>query len=244
MRKLRLAGLTVLGAAALSSPLWGPRVLREIPWFEVRRVEISGTRLVAPHQALAASGVERGRNLWAELGEVEAALSAHPAIEGAVVRRRLPHTLRIRIEEKRPIAYVEAGALSPVTSRGEILPVEPARLDLPVIRGDWSKATPALRGALLAETERLARTDPALLAHVSEIRGVGKTLEHLVLTHSLAEITLPVGVTPERLAQLRAVLEDLERRLPAAVAEDGPASSARVDLRYEEQIVVRLPSSV
>lgn len=244
MRRTRLAALALLGAAAVASPLWGPRVLREIPWFAVRRVEISGTRLLAPHQVLAASGVESGRNLWAEVAGVEAALRAHPAVASATVTRRLPHTLRIRIEEKRPIAYVESGVLSPVTVGGEILPVEPARLDLPVIRGDWGRATPAQRSALLAETDRLARTDPALLAHVSEIRGSGEQLELLVLTHALAEITLPVGVTPQRLAQLRAVLEDLERRVPLAVPGSDPAPAARVDLRYEEQIVVRLPSSV
>lgn len=243
MRRARVAALAAVGAVALASPLWGPQVLREVPWFAVRRVEISGTRLLAPHQVLATAGVGEGRNLWAELGPVESALRAHPAVAGATVSRRPPHTLRIRIEEKRPIAYVEAGALSPITARGEILPVDPARLDLPVIRGAWAETTPALRGALLAETDRLARTDPALLARVSEIRGASGRADVLVLTHALAEITLPVGVSSARLAQLRAVLADLERRLPLPV-DGAPAPVASVDLRYEEQIVVRLPPSV
>lgn len=243
MSRARIAVLAAAGVIALTSPLWAPRALREVPWFEVRRVEISGIRLLAPHQVLATARVADGRNLWAELEPVESALRAHPAVAGATVSRRLPHTLRIRIQEKRAIAYVEAGALSPITARGEILPVEPARLDLPLIRGPWAKTTPALRRALLAETERLARTDPALLAGVSEIRGGSEPLE-LVLTHALAEITLPIGVSPDRLAQLRAVLADLERRLPAASHGDSAAPAARVDLRYEEQIVVRLPSSV
>jgi hypothetical protein len=40
---------------------------------------------------------------------------------------------------------------------------------------------------------------------------------------------------------LRAVLSDLAGRLPPA---DSVAVPARIDLRYGEQIIVRLPSSV
>jgi len=239
-RKLRLAALVVAGAAAAAAPVWGPRVLREVAWFRVERVEISGTRLLAPHQVLEAARIPAGENVWDDLAPLESAIRAHPAIAGAVVSRDLPRTLRIRVEEKRPVAYVEMAALAPITAAGELLPVDPARgrLDLPVIRGAWSKISPALRRGLLAETERISQADPALLAHVSEIRGQNDRLEVLVLSHPLAEILLPVGADLTRLAQLRAVLADIERRMPS---DRGPA---HVDLRFQEQIVVRLPSSV
>jgi cell division septal protein FtsQ len=243
--RLRLAALAGAGLLALASPLWAPPALRRVPWFAVRRVEISGTRLLAPHQVLAASGIHAGQNVWEELRPLERALRANPAVAAATVSRHLPGTLRIRIEEKQPIAYVELDALAPITARGEILPVDPARapMDLPVIRGPWKKEPPTLRQGLLAETERLRRADPALLAHVSEIRGQDGKLDVLVLSHPLAQIVLPFGMDVARLAELRAVLTDLERRLPPAAAA-GPAPTARVDLRFQEQIVVRLPSSV
>ena len=243
-RKLRLAGLGALGLALAASPFWGPRVLREMEWFRVRRVEISGTRLLAPHQVLAAAKIPAGENVWDDLGRLESAIAAHPAIASVNVSRVLPGTLRIRVEEKRPVAYVEAGALAPITARGELLPIDPtrARMDLPLIRGAWEKQPAALRRALLAETERITQADPTLLAHVSEIRGQNGKLDVLVLSHPLAEILLPVGADIDRLAQLRAVLADLERRLPPD-SLGRPAAAAHVDLRFQEQIVVRLPSS-
>ena len=241
--KLRLALLVALGAAALASPLWGPRLLRRVAWFQVQRVEISGTRLLAPHQVLAASGIRRGQNIWDDATVWERALRANPAIAEARVSRKLPATLRIRVEEKRPVAYVEETTLQPVTASGERLPLDPthAPVDLPILRGPWDRLPAALRAELLGETARLSHLDPALLADVSEIRAADSTAHTLLLTHRLADIVLPVGAGSERLAELHAVLTDLESRLPAA---DSGAVPARVDLRYGEQVVVRLPSSV
>ncbi|MBW3627657.1 MAG: FtsQ-type POTRA domain-containing protein [Gemmatimonadetes bacterium] len=244
-RRMRIAVLVGAGCLAAASPLWGPRLLRELPWFRVRRVEVSGTRLLAPHQVLATARIPAGENVWDDLGELASALRAHPAIATATVSRDLPGTLRIRVQEKRPIAYVEMGVLAPITARGELLPVDPARtrMDLPVIRGTWAKMSPSVRRGLLAETERIGQADPTLLAHVSEIRGQGDELAVLVLSHPLAEILLPVGADLTRLAQLRAVLVDLERRLPPADPNGGASPAANVDLRFQEQIVVRLPTS-
>jgi cell division protein FtsQ len=247
MTRSAVRARTVAAAAAALAvvaavPVAGPRLLRHVPWFDVRRVEISGTHLLAPHQVLAASGIRAGQSVWSDLDRWESALRADPAIANARVSRRLPSTLRIRVTEKRPLAYVEDGALDPVTATGEILPLDPTRspVDLPVIRGSWSRTPPATRHALLRETDRLSRLDPALLAQVAEIRPSDPRVDCLVLRHRLAEIVLPVGVGSDRLAELGEVLADLERR--GVAVPSGPPP--RIDLRYEDQIVVRLPSSV
>lgn len=244
--RIRLVAIGALVAAGLSSPLWGERVLRRLSWFEVRRVEVSGTRLLAPHAVLEASGIRRGQNVWDDAEGWERALRAHPAVAGARVTRRLPHTLRVRVEEKRPVALVEAGDLRLATASGELLPLDPARapVDLPIVRGDWS--APAQREAarrVLAETGRLADLAPGLVAEISEVRAGAAGPGELVLSHRLAEIVLPAGLGSDRLAQLRAVLADLERRRPAAGPETS-GGTARVDLRFRDQIVVRLPSTV
>lgn len=240
----RWFAIAALAATGLASPFWGPHLLRRIGWFEVRRVEVSGTRLLAPHVVLAASGIQQGSNVWDDPAAWESALRAHPAVAEARVTRRLPGTLRVRVREKRPVAFVEHGALRPATASGELLPIDPARaaVDLPIVRGAWTDSVEqrALRG-LLGEMGRLTELDPGLLSEVSEVRAEGEGSQVLVLSHRLAEIVLPAGLDSGRLAQLRAVLGDLQRRFPH-VGENGPA--ARVDLRFRDQIVVRLLSSV
>jgi cell division protein FtsQ len=241
---IRWLAIAALAATGLASPFWGPLLLRRIGWFEVRRVEVSGTRLLAPHVVLAASGIRQGSNVWDDPAAWEGALRGHPAVAEARVTRRFPATLRVRVLEKRPVAFVEHGALRPATASGELLPIDPARsaVDLPIVRGAWSDAAEqrAVRG-LLGEMGRLTELDPGLLSEVSEVRAGAEGPGVLVLSHRLAEIVLPAGQDSGRLAQLRAVLGELQRRLPDS-GGNGPA--ARVDLRFRDQIVVRLLSSV
>jgi cell division protein FtsQ len=242
-RRWLLAG--VLVALGASSPLWVAPLLRPAPWFRVQRVEVSGTRLLAPHTVLAASGIRGEQSVWDDPAGWERALRAHPTIAGAEVSRRLPGTLRVRVEEKRPVAYVEHGALRPATAAGELLPLDPTRtpVDLPIVRGAWAdSASGATVRRLLAEAGRLAQLDPGLVAEISELRVSESDPRLMIAQHRIAEIVLPAGLGSDRLAQLRAVLQELSRR-GVASPDASPARPARVDLRFQDQIVVRIPST-
>jgi cell division septal protein FtsQ len=240
-RALRWIGAGTLGALLVASPLWAPPLLSEIRWFEVRRVEVSGNRHLAPHEVLLASGVGSGQTVWDDPQPWLDALLAHPGIEDAQVTRRLPSTLRVRVREKLPVGYVMERTLLPATAAGEIFPLDPSRaaLDLPIVHGPWpDTAAAGPTRATLAALGRLAEMDPGLVSEVSEVRARNGDPAVLVLRHRVGEILLPGTVSRERLAQLRAVLAELERR--------GSAESGRalVDVRFEAQIVVRHPSSV
>jgi cell division protein FtsQ len=241
-RRARLALIGLLAAAAGSSPFWAPPALRRVPLFDADRVEVAGSRLLAPHEIVAASGIRIGASVWTDPAAWEAALERHPVIEDARVERRLPATLRIRITEKRPAAFVAAGTLRPATATGEILPVDPARVpvDLPLAGTAPDTATRVRdKGTLrlLAEAGRLADADPMLTARVSELRAGADGSTRLVLAHPRAEVLLPAGVAEPRLTQLRATLADVARRMPEA-------GRAQVDARFADMVVVRLPTPV
>jgi cell division protein FtsQ len=239
--RIRLLAAAVLLPAALSAPLWGPRVLARTPWFRVQRVEVAGVHLLAPHEALAASGIRVGESVWSDPAGWEARLARHPVVAEARVTRRLPGTLRIGVREKEPVGLVEAGALRPVTARGELLPADPARVavDLPLIRIPLSRGGVAPRDrALLAEVERLGQLDAGLLARVSEVRWSGRDLL-LTLSAPDARVLVPAGAGTDRLRRLRAALAEVEGRLAARADGAGPV---RIDLRFQDQVVVRFPS--
>lgn len=242
----RIVALGAAGAAgiALVAGAWvyGPGVLREMDVFEIQRVEITGARLLTPAEVLSASGVRDGQNLWDDRTVWVQSLLAHGGIESARVTRRAPGTLRIRVEEKQPVAYVEAGALRLATGGGELLPADPSRaaLDLPIVRADWTDSAGAVVARrVLAEAGRLSAIDPSLIGQVSEIRAEGE--DAFILSHRLAELIVPAGADPTRIAELRAVLADLEARAGAEALE---RTRIKVDLRFRDQIVVRFPSSV
>ncbi|MET0397825.1 MAG: FtsQ-type POTRA domain-containing protein [Longimicrobiaceae bacterium] len=238
MRRARRLALAAALPAALAAPLWGPRLLERTPWFRVERVEVAGARMVAPHDVLAASGIRRGESVWRRPEAWVAALRRHPGVEDARVVRRLPSTLRVEVREKRPVGLVEAGALHPVTARGEVLPVDPARVavDLPLLRGGakQGRSDDARVRALAAEVGRLGQLDPGLFARVSEVEWSGRDALLLSVSAPDARVVLPVGAGSDRLRRLRAALDDVERRAPA-----GPV---RIDLRFQDQVVVRFPN--
>lgn len=241
-RILRLVAAGAIAGAILAGWSWGPETLRRIEWFQVRTVEISGTSLLAPHEVLAASGIVEGQSLWEDRQVWEAPLRGHGAIASARITRRIPGTLRIRVEEKHPVAYVEAGTLRLATAAGELLPVDPARrpMDLPIVRGDWGdSAQAAVSRRLLATAGWLESVDPALLAQVSEIRATRRGAPGTVLVHPLGELVIPDSADASRIAELHAVIADLESRYAGQRAPE-----VRVDLRYDDQVVVRFPSSV
>jgi cell division protein FtsQ len=241
-RRRVVGGLLGLSAAvAAGSAAYAPELARLLPWLEVERVEVAGTHLLAPAEIVAASGIRTGQHLFEEGARWEEALRSHPVIADADVARRPPGTLRVTVTEKRPVAFLQADALSPATATGEILPIDPAAvsLDLPIVHG--SRGDPASAATLeriLAETERLADLDPVLMAAVSEIRAFPADPDALVLLHSAAEIVIPIGADVQRLAELRAVLADVETR---RIASSGAGVS--LDLRFRDQIVVRHTSS-
>jgi hypothetical protein len=246
---LRRSAAAVVVVAGLSAVWWGPLLLRRADWFEVRRVEVSGVRLLGPHEVLAAAGLPRNSaNVWDAYEPIVEALRAHPMIEDAQVERRLPGTLRIRVTEKRPVALVEAPVLRAATATAELLAIEPAgrRVDLPLVRlapvsGEPDSAYLVRLQPLLAEVGRLAQLDPELLGRTSEVRLEQDGVLRLVLARPRADVLVGIGADAPRLRQLLGVLQELELRADPGAA---PAGRVQVDLRFEGQVVLRYPKSV
>jgi cell division protein FtsQ len=241
--RLLVGALLVVCLGALSQ---GLPLLRSLALFHVERVEVAGAQLLAPHEVLAASRVSAGQSVWDDPQPWIDALQAHPVIRAASVQRSLPGTLLIRIEERRPVALIEAGSLRPVTADGEVLPVDPARtpVDLPLVRATVAPADSYVRDPavkrVLAELGRLAVLDPSLLVRVSEIGQPSAGELRLTLGHPVAELLLPEGAGADQLRQLRAVFDHLERR---AADAQSPQRIVRVDARFADQVVVRFPPS-
>ena len=245
MRKLRLALLAIPLAAAAASPWWAPPLGRRIEWFGAERVEVTGARLLAPHEVLRASGVRVGTNVWSDPAPFVAALRRNPAVADAQVVRVLPRTLRIRVTEKTPAALVLAGTLRPATADGEVLSVDPAReqIDLPLLDGRVrtdarGRVTDVDVRAALAEAGRLAELEPALMARVSELRPARGEIR-LVLGRPALDVLVRAGLPPEQLLRLRAALDDVARRAAADTTHHGRPV---VDARFDDQVVVRWQS--
>lgn len=249
-KRQRRYGLAIaLGASGLlvlSAPVWGTHLGQRLDWFDVNRVEISGATLIAPHEVLRTSGIRSGNSILDEREAWETALEAHPVIAEAAVSWRLPNTLRVRVVEERPVALVGSDALEPATAAGTILPLDPIAvpLDLPIVPGspDDPESGADVRKAL-AEVGRLSDLDPELISDVSEIRISRSAPGSLLLIHEVGEILIPMNLPESRLDQLHAVVADVASRFRPAAGGSMSPQWLRIDLRFEDQIVVRHSSA-
>lgn len=237
--------LAVFAVAALGTGLaaGAPQLLRGVDAFRIRRVEVRGTHFLAPHDALAQSGIDSTWNVFDDFEPARRALEDHPLIADVRIEPHVPGTVRIYIQEAEPIAFVATPELRPVDRSGRVLPVKPglAPLDLPVVATRVSPADgrivepPVL--ALLSVLDGIQRQEPMLFDWISEAEPAPGTGIRLLL-RSPERATALVSDDPQnlRLKELRIALADL-----AARGELDRLS--RVDARWGGQIVVSLTST-
>jgi cell division protein FtsQ len=222
----RLAVGGALLLVLLASPLWAPRVLRQLAFFRVRKVEVNGLRYTPAGEVLARLNVDTTRSVWDPLDPLAERVMAHPQVESAFVSRKLPGTIVVNVVERRPVALVPIGAeLRAVDERGVTLPLDPSHtpVDAPVVTAPRDARVYHLLG-------QMQREAPALYARISSIRPAGSG-ELLVQVADVPVRTM-TSVTLARLSDIEPVERDLARRQLRA---------AELDLRYRDQVIARLP---
>jgi hypothetical protein len=243
MRKRRRFPLIRIALACALVAMGAPRALRALAGselFRVREVELVGAQYLSEEEATEWVDVPADAHLWDDAAAWKERLAKHPLVRVAEIRRRVPGTLQLVVEEREPVALAASPKLEPVDEEGRVLPLDPSTygFDLPLLRaraasGKDGKPTGPLP-TLAAQTARLARIDPEFLALTSELsldeRG------DLVARWGEPSVTFRFGsdVSARRLKEGLLVLAD-------AVLRSGGAMPETVDLRFADQVVVREP---
>ncbi|SRR5260221_583818 len=137
------------------------RFLTESPAFAIHQLDVRTDGILSVEQLRRWAGVRLENNLLAlDLARVKRDLELMPAIESADVERILPHTLRIRVTEREPIAQFQLPQLRPDTgylggvylldARGCVMaPLEPQQMSVPVVQ--TNERLPMLVGIALTD---------------------------------------------------------------------------------------------
>jgi cell division protein FtsQ len=241
MKRSALVGIVIAGVV-MAAAAAGPHMLRHTPAFNVRRVEVSGTRYLAPLEALRASGITRATNLFEDASTWRAALERHPLIASARIERVPPFTVRLRITEAEPVALISAPELQVITAEGGLLPVDPTKidLDLPVIitrvkPQDGRISEPRVL-EVLALLVRVQKAEPVMFGWISDAEAVDNGVRVRLRAPAGAEALIPTSAEPLQLRKLRLTLADLSARHDIG-------RMLRIDARFRDQIVVTLTST-
>jgi cell division septal protein FtsQ len=214
----------VLGGllAAVALGLVTPALLRRLEFFRVRRVEITGIQYLAPARIITAAGLGDRSSVFDDLLEAGRELKALPGVRSAQIKRRLPGTLEIVVEEAAPVALSPRGAtLTLLDSTGSVLPFDPAVTapDLPIAGGADRTIAQVLA--------RVQRYDAVLFGRIEAARRVG---DDVVLETDGRRLWFSPRVTAEDIRAVAAVAEDLARR---------GRKYGELDARFAGQVIVR-----
>ncbi|HUF31157.1 MAG TPA: FtsQ-type POTRA domain-containing protein [Gemmatimonadaceae bacterium] len=223
-RTWRGVGLVMLVAVLFSAPWWAPRALSRLTFFDVRHVDVAGTRLLEPANVVAMMDIDSTLSVWGDHTAMAARIAEHPQIAEAHISKRLPSTLVVRVREVPPVAFISTPrGLRALDERGDTLPLDPLRVDasLPIVaRTDTTILQ--LLGALREDA-------PALFDRISEVRR--EAGDELTLIMPPLRVRARTDLSSSRLSDILPVERDLARR-QARVVE--------LDLRYRDQVVARV----
>ncbi len=120
--------------------------LTENSAFAIHQLDVQTDGVISIEQLRRWAGVRLENNLLAlDLARVKRDLELMPAIESADIERVLPHTLRVRVTEREPIAQFQfsqlpssslsSGGICLLDAKGWVLsPLEPQQRSVPVVR--------------------------------------------------------------------------------------------------------------
>ena len=209
----------------------------------VRRVTVAGNNVVMANEILQLAHIETGAKLYdLDLMRIQKDVLSHYFLKEVVVERDLPSTVRITVVERSPLAMISGGELRYLDPEGVVLPhsVSGELFDLPLISGIPSGLSTNV-GSVLRHPD----IEEALNI-LTTAKHVGNDLFHLVseirlrnggdLVFYTAEAGIPIlfgrGNAASKLVRLLTFWESVVR-------ERGPSSLQYIDLRFEDQVVVR-----
>lgn len=252
----RLAGfllILVTAGALAAAGSRAPEALGYLDAFRVDRIEIHGLRHLDSARVVRALDLPAEVSVWDDPAPWTDRLLEEPLVRRVRIHRRLPSTLVIEVEERRPVALVATPVLEVVDGEGHPLPLDPTdtRLDLPLIipppeaveadrspgggvteespvRFVWSRPVRVMAG----ELQRLEELDPAFLGFVSELSWARRDVVVARWGDPAVEIVFRPPLTAHRLREAVAVLSDASGRRPGMRVRT-------LDLRFEDQVVVR-----
>jgi hypothetical protein len=229
-----------LGAIAISyQPLIA--AVMEMDTFRVADVQVQGVRYLSEDDVVALLGITPQSTVWSDPEVWSDRVLAHPLVRAATVTRRLPDGLLVEVTERTPIALAPTPTLEPIDAEGYRLPLDPAayRLDLPVISTsstppEGAQLVPADVRRLVGEVGHLMASDTAFLQRVSSVEWMERGAMMVGWTEPRVDFLLPAHASPTRLREGLGALAD-------AVAKTPDRLPTVIDLRFEDQVVVRRP---
>lgn len=266
-RRFVIAGAVIFTVALTGYLLWRiggwtmDRLVYENEAFSVERIDLQTDGVIATEQLRRWAGVKNRQNLFAlDLRRVQRNLELVPFIQSVSVERILPHTLRIRVCEREPMAQIMVsrsrvgGGIEQVVyhldSGGWVMaPLDPRQRaapqnqpeQLPLISGvkEAQVGHPVESSQVKAALQLIDAFDRSPMAGVTELRKIDvSAMEVLVATAGQGgEVTFGLTDFDQQLRRWQAIY-DMGQKMGKAVSTLDLAVSNNIPATWIEASVV------
>lgn len=244
---------------------WGlSRMLYENQAFAVQKIDIQTDGEISLDQLRRWANVKSGQNLLAlDLHKVKRNLEMVPVIHSVAIERLLPHTLRIRVTERMPIAQVTVPRLKtgggvelavylldqdgmvmvPLDPRARTVPVNQASDALPSLSGvvpaELQPGRKIESGQVRAALELLAAFDHSPMAGLVDLNKIDVSIPDILVgtTGQGSEVTFGLQDIERQLRRWRGLF-DVGQRFNKAIATLDLAVTNNVPTRLLEASTV------
>jgi cell division protein FtsQ len=246
-RWLLAAGAVLVLSSLIASGVMLKKYLGRDSRFRIAgagNVQAAGLAQVTRADLLPVFGEDIGRNIfYVPLSERRKQLEQIPWVQSATVMRLLPDQLRVNIVERQPVAFVRQGQhIGLVDASGILLSMPAAAMaqhhySFPVVTGIESGDTAASRKERMAVYERMIGELDAnkqnLSDQISEIDLTDPEDARILMPEQGADILAHMGDDHflDRYQRYKTHIAEWRQQYPKLAA---------VDLRYDEQVVLKM----
>ncbi len=211
---------------------------------DTKNIEITGLKRLQPELILQLAKLGPDTNLLAlKPHPVEHALETHPWIARATLTRKWPQSLHLHVQEREPMALVQAGELYYVDHRGRLFkPLSPGDPhDFPIITGLPREFFSSTEGGLPETMERISilmellKKNPAPL-NLESVSEIHVDLERGI---TLFANGLGAGVDLGR-DRYQEKLQRLAQAWPVLTQKGYLPKAARINLDYPQKLLLTL----
>lgn len=143
------------------------------PIFNIKEIQVNNNNQIAKETIVSLSQLQAGQNLFMfNKNKVEREIKTNPYVESVSIKRKIPNTIEITIEERNRNYNVEfLNGYAYINNQGYILEISEQKLDLPVIIGISTEQEQIVEG------NRLNTEDLGKLGTVIQIMNICNNYE-------------------------------------------------------------------
>lgn len=211
--------------------------------FKAEIVEVTGNEILNPDKIkeLCNYDFNNKSNKELNLEKIAESLMKSEYIKGVSVTKRLPRTLNITVEERKPIAFIYGRGLNLIDDEGYLMPIPKIKKswDLPFISGiseslgrlgEKTTSSQALKAVILVS--HLQNNDNLMLGLISEINMKNSRYYELIMVKGGAKIRI-------NRIEYEKELYVLQNYIKSYLDWSDLAKIDYIDLRFKDQLIVK-----